>query len=79
MEHDDVIVESPEVSENLAKLVDLPVVLRNEVQQIRIKADPGGASQTDDGGHHSAYGDEFAVPETEVGEGIEYAIRHAIR
>ncbi len=72
--HHDVIVDRAEVFEDLAELIDLSVLLRNEVQQVGIERQ---LRRTADGKHHQQEsGDEdlFVASEAEARERVEDSI-----
>ncbi len=65
------VVERAEVAKNLAELVDLPVLLRDEVEQIGVEMDARGPDEGDHADREGDDGDLFAVPEAELGERVE--------
>jgi hypothetical protein len=69
-----VVVERAQVAEDFAELVHLAVVLRDEIEQIGIEVNARSPHQRDCADQDTEDGDQFAVPEAELGESIENAV-----
>ena len=72
-EHD-VVVDRAEVFEDFAELVDLPVLLRDEVQQVGIERQARGAKHGQDREHEGRDQDFFVAPQAESRERVEDSV-----
>ena len=70
VENDDVIVDRAEVFEDLAKFIDLAILLRDEVEKIGIERQAERRGDRSEGEDQRGDGDLFAMTEAESGERV---------
>jgi hypothetical protein len=71
LQGDDVVVERADVAQDFPELVHLPVVLRDQIENVGIERQPhraAGCGQGDDDGEED---DGLAAPEAESGQRVE--------
>ena len=71
LDDDDVVVDRPHVPQHFAEFVHLPVLLRDEVEEVGVEAEARRRRDGDDG-HDGGDSDNAAAPaETEAGQRFE--------
>ena len=71
---DDVVVNRAQVAENLAKVVDLLIVLRDQVEQVGIEGEAERTNRRDRGKQDGRNDDLFVAPQAEAGERVENSV-----